>query len=242
MSKLFRKIRQKLLTENKFSKYLLYAIGEIVLVVLGIMIALQINGWNESKKDRIKEGILLNDLAKNIAINIQTFQNDIDLLQRWNHSSEIIMFTLQNKLGYSDTLRPHFHSARITKQNMVLSNVGYQAYKDQGLDIILNKNLSSEIIQLFEVIVPGTLSTNDLVNEIYPAWDNHIVQNFDFVHGQGLTPNDYESLFSDHYYISWIKAYSQGRRKLIATDEILIKECERVLSLLRDELVVKERS
>ena len=50
MIKFFRKIRQKLLSENKFSKYLLYAVGEIVLVVIGILIALQINNWNENRK------------------------------------------------------------------------------------------------------------------------------------------------------------------------------------------------
>lgn len=52
MIKFFRRIRQSLLTENKFSKYLLYAIGEITLVVIGILIALQINNWNNDKKDR----------------------------------------------------------------------------------------------------------------------------------------------------------------------------------------------
>ena len=50
MIKFFRKIRQKLLSENKFSKYLIYAIGEIILVVIGIMIALGINNWNENRK------------------------------------------------------------------------------------------------------------------------------------------------------------------------------------------------
>ncbi len=49
MIKFFRHIRKRLLTENKLSKYLLYAIGEIVLVVIGILIALQINNWNTSK-------------------------------------------------------------------------------------------------------------------------------------------------------------------------------------------------
>ncbi|MBO0323145.1 hypothetical protein J0X14_12630 [Muricauda sp. CAU 1633] len=53
MIKFFRKIRQKLLSENKFSKYLLYAVGEIVLVVIGILIALQVNNWNESRKNAI---------------------------------------------------------------------------------------------------------------------------------------------------------------------------------------------
>ena len=44
-----------MLTENKFSKYLIYAIGEIILVVIGIMIALSINNWNESKKGELRD-------------------------------------------------------------------------------------------------------------------------------------------------------------------------------------------
>lgn len=61
MIKFFRKIRQRLVTENplaeragKFSKYLIYAIGEIVLVVIGILIALQINNWNENRKTELR--------------------------------------------------------------------------------------------------------------------------------------------------------------------------------------------
>lgn len=55
MIKFFRTIRQKLLAENKLSRYLIYAIGEIILVVIGILIALQINNQNEAKKTREKE-------------------------------------------------------------------------------------------------------------------------------------------------------------------------------------------
>ncbi|MEH6746612.1 MAG: DUF6090 family protein [Maribacter arcticus] len=54
MIKFFRKIRQRLLTENKFSKYLLYAIGEILLVVIGILIALQINMWSDNRKAKVQ--------------------------------------------------------------------------------------------------------------------------------------------------------------------------------------------
>jgi len=67
MIKFFRKIRQRLLAENKISKYLLYAIGEIVLVIIGILIALQINNWNEENKERLVEKQryqnILNDLV-----------------------------------------------------------------------------------------------------------------------------------------------------------------------------------
>jgi hypothetical protein len=52
MIKFFRKIRRQLFSENKFSKYLLYAIGEILLVVIGILIALSINNWNEKGKKK----------------------------------------------------------------------------------------------------------------------------------------------------------------------------------------------
>ncbi len=55
MIKFFSKIRQKLLIENRFNKYLLYAIGEIILVVIGILIALQINTWSENKKIKTEE-------------------------------------------------------------------------------------------------------------------------------------------------------------------------------------------
>lgn len=66
MINFFRKIRKKLLTENKFSKYIIYALGEIILVVIGILIALQINNWNESKKERVQEQKYLIEIRKNL--------------------------------------------------------------------------------------------------------------------------------------------------------------------------------
>jgi len=62
MIKFFRNIRKTLMTEGKTSKYLKYAIGEIVLVVIGILIALQINNWNEYRKLKKVELDLLYDL------------------------------------------------------------------------------------------------------------------------------------------------------------------------------------
>nr|WP_299339613.1 DUF6090 family protein [Allomuricauda sp.] len=66
MIKFFRRIRQKLLSENKFSKYLLYAIGEIVLVVIGILIALQVNDWNEERKSLDKEQQYLTEIKNSL--------------------------------------------------------------------------------------------------------------------------------------------------------------------------------
>jgi len=73
MIKFFRKIRQKLLQENRFSKYLLYAIGEIVLVVIGILIALQINNWNERRKTNQNIKIYHQNLIENLQADIEEF-------------------------------------------------------------------------------------------------------------------------------------------------------------------------
>ena len=75
MIKFFRKIRQKLLSENKFSKYLLYAFGEIVLVVIGILIALQINNLNEKRIASEQSRIYLKNLDEEINQNIRIIES-----------------------------------------------------------------------------------------------------------------------------------------------------------------------
>jgi hypothetical protein len=69
MIKLFRNIRKNLLNEGKTTKYFKYAIGEIVLVVIGILIALQINTWNEDRKTRQSEQLILNNLKSEMLAN-----------------------------------------------------------------------------------------------------------------------------------------------------------------------------
>ena len=66
MIKFFRHIRKSLLMENKISTYLKYAIGEIVLVVIGILIALQINNWNESKIEHLEERTYYKNIQRQI--------------------------------------------------------------------------------------------------------------------------------------------------------------------------------
>ncbi|MCP9200838.1 DUF6090 family protein [Gramella sp. GC03-9] len=81
--KFFRRIRQKLLSENKFSKYLVYAIGEIVLVVIGILIALGINNYNQEQILRKKEQVYLNGLKDEF----QTSKRKLTELISVNHAN-----------------------------------------------------------------------------------------------------------------------------------------------------------
>jgi len=66
MTKFFRTIRQQMLSNDKVSRYIIYALGEIVLVVIGILIALQINNWNESEKIKQQEQIILKNILEDL--------------------------------------------------------------------------------------------------------------------------------------------------------------------------------
>lgn len=82
MIKLFRNIRQNLLTEGKTTKYLKYAIGEIILVVIGILIALQINNWNNDNIERELELNMLSEILTNLEKDVFNFNSKITINEK----------------------------------------------------------------------------------------------------------------------------------------------------------------
>jgi len=119
MIKFFRNIRQKLLLEGKTANYLKYAIGEIVLVVFGILIALQFNNWNNNQKDKKLEKRYLSDIIQDLkadSIAIADFKKESDeqvrtknkLVDYYNgqsfaHDSLVLYFDAQWKPVYNFT-------------------------------------------------------------------------------------------------------------------------------------------
>ncbi|WP_406685358.1 DUF6090 family protein [Seonamhaeicola sp. MEBiC1930] len=78
MIKFFRKIRKQLLDENKVGKYLKYAIGEIILVMIGILLALQVNTWNSNRELKKEELKIMKSLHKEFSTNLIKFDNKFD--------------------------------------------------------------------------------------------------------------------------------------------------------------------
>ena len=94
MIKFFRKIRKNLLSENKFSKYLIYAIGEIVLVMIGILLALSVSNWNTERQENEANTRLLKKLDSELQLNIDR----LSFLK--NHESGYV-----NKIKRSDSIQ-----------------------------------------------------------------------------------------------------------------------------------------
>lgn len=100
MIKFFRHIRKTLISENKMAKYFKYAIGEILLVMIGILLALQVNNWNEERKNRDLERIYLKDVHEDFTANKTQFNN--------------VLNSFREQLRISDSLSKLFP---ITDQN-----------------------------------------------------------------------------------------------------------------------------
>jgi len=83
MSRFFHKIRQKLLAKNRLTRYLIYALGEVVLVVIGILIALQINTWNNARVDNERERDYIEKLKVQLNGNIRTVDDEIVKIESW---------------------------------------------------------------------------------------------------------------------------------------------------------------
>lgn len=144
-----RKIRQSLIESGAARKYLLYAIGEIALVVIGILMALQINNWNEQRKDKEKEKEVLQEIRNNIELNSQRFLQEIGEEESVVHSIDVIQYNFIHQKVYHDSLEFHFMNAGYWPA-LVIKSSGYQALKSQGIELIRSKELRQSIVDLYE--------------------------------------------------------------------------------------------
>ena len=149
MIQFFRKIRFNLMEKNKTGKYLKYAIGEIVLVVIGILIALQINNWNELNKERASEKIILNEIRDNLKFDLKDFESNIANLQNKAISSKSILKILESNSDYNDSIGYFFFYLKTYPHFSNKSN-GYNLLQSKGLDIIQNDSIRKSITDLYE--------------------------------------------------------------------------------------------
>lgn len=155
MIKFFRKIRQKTLTENKFSKYLLYAIGEIILVVIGILIALQINTWNEQRKDKVKEQEILKRLRKEFMSNRSQLLEKTESKKDINKKcTRLLTFYNEPEKAELDSIFAYLGSVIPTTfdpiQNDLVRSGNIEIIESEELKQLLI-NWSTDVVQLKEV-------------------------------------------------------------------------------------------
>ena len=237
MLRFFHQIRQRLLTENRFSKYLLYAVGEIVLVMVGILLALQVNTWNEERKDRILEKEVLISLKQTLESNVSILEERVSYFNTALESGKIIMEVIDSNLPYNDSLGFHFSRAVNGYGGAdVISSVGFEALKSSGFSLIMNKTLKNDILKLFETTYRNLISVDNTFLRYNPYYKEVVGRLFYQDKAFSLKPYDYNSLFGSASFYSVLKDYHFNCGWMKEETIQGLSETRRVLQLINEEL------
>lgn len=173
MIKFFRLIRQQLLTDNKFSKYLLYAIGEIILVVIGILVALSLNNWNQNRIEIKKEINSLKNLSLDLEEQAALLDTYIMLESTFYNAGHQILKHYEKHKGFLkiDSILPNLNSLA-TRNTFNPINTTYEELIATGnIRIIQNETIKREIIRYYNALERTTLvitsNNTNLVDGIF---------------------------------------------------------------------------
>lgn len=247
MISLLRKIRQKLLSEGKITNYLKYAIGEILLVVIGILIALQINNWNENRKDNLLEQTFLIKLKYNLQDDIALYQDRIKLNTEIINHLDTSLIILQNYKSYAtEDLQEHlrhirffhrFNTNRTTFDNLLSSG---------RLDIIRNDSLTQELFLYYREVSQNQESLAESVDTYSRNTFVPSLLEFDFLDNAldinskpkkstfGLKP--LQSYVENPEIVNHISHKMMLVRGVIKAYTQQIKNAERIISLIDSEI------
>jgi hypothetical protein len=179
MIKIFRHIRQNLIMENKTSKYFKYAIGEILLVVIGILIALSINNWNQNRINKQNEKLILNELHKEFISN----KIQLDTVLFVNKRSFQSVKYLQSKLPIDmekinlDSLAYHLYYMGYTYTFNPSKGVTNALMNSSTFNLISNGELRQLLIRWDDVVTDfqeeEIYAHNNYVNHLKPFEKKH---------------------------------------------------------------------
>jgi len=204
MIKFFRRIRYDLMEKNKTGKYLKYAIGEIILVVIGILIALQINNWNEQRKDRTREQIVLKQLEEDYQANL------MQLEEKMTTREKILVSAVQ--------LLRYFDKRDGVVRDSVIKNLA-NTFHDPTYDPIQNDLTSSANLILIRNHRLKRLLSNwssDVVGvrEIEVTWSNSVNGEFDLILSElGLGRDVSNSFMNDSQHL-WLLDHNEESYKI----------------------------
>ena len=184
MIKFFRHIRQNLLIENKTSKYFKYAIGEIILVVIGILIALQINNWNENRLNSNKEIAILANIHKEFKQNKKQLDSVVKQHQFVYTNCEKIIkkfpITSQPTKAELDSLSYQLYwSYGGTTFNPSQTSINALS-STSSFDIIKNETLRDLLISWNDLITDYQEEEFRALEHMTEQYDPYMSKNFDF--------------------------------------------------------------
>lgn len=232
MIKFLRKMRFELMETNKTGRYVTYALGEIILVVIGILIALQINNWNEDFKNQKKEKAFLMNLKADFiadSIRLETIEEKLKNAVQYKKVFENYLINLPTD---KDSVNAHLlNQYGILIDFIPNSTTVDELINSNGFNLISNSVLRRKILTLYN-------QYDDLILKLKIGQEkgqtviNYVSKIVNDVNN--ITENEILSLLEDKYYVN------QTRMNYLYTQlmavETSLQYCSESLKLLRNEL------
>ncbi|MBK7944595.1 MAG: hypothetical protein IPJ85_04470 [Flavobacteriales bacterium] len=226
MPRIFNAIRQRLLKESRLTRYLIYAVGEILLVVVGILIALNINNASAERKTRGKELALLQEMQKNLRADLRDVRYNVAGNKGRIRANEAVLKALQDRAPLDDSLKYHFGNI-LGNYQISENTAAWENLKSVGIDLISDDILRNAISALYSMKyvylenVEKGLDDGYQWNHIYPQVLEHLNVEAMWV---SATPVDHERLMDDRKFEEilkmnlFIRKYMQERYEAMEHD------------------------
>ena len=236
MIRFFRNIRQKLAAENKVMAYMRYAIGEIILVVIGILIALQVNNWNENRKDTKFEHEILTLIDQNLEQDSVALSSELSDTKLAIHLTDRLLEQVALK-NYGDSL--NFWMGKIISFERFRSqSSAYEMLKAKGLENISDKTLQMALISYYdENLFRVYQDLNDVEFSFNNDWVPILKQDFKDYHWSGYCqPVNSEEFFKKPSTITLFKLYKDNRSGLVSGEENALNKIFEIRKLIKKDI------
>lgn len=220
-----------MLADGNLKRYLIYAVGEIILIVTGILLALQINNWNEANKSNRKEQIFLQKLHEELISNASILKKDIAYNEQMIDRIEYILQHFHNDLTCSDSFA-HLLPMMTWTYQLTLVSSAFESLKSSGFDIIKSNQLKLKIIALFD---HEYSSATQWINEL--SIEKHREFRAVFIgFPRGDIAHNYEVILADDRLYNLLVTYKGWKEALGNRVTILLNNTNQLRALVQDEL------
>ena len=187
MIRFLRQIRLNSLFESKMGRYMVYGLGEILLVVIGILIALQVNNWNEQRKNRTYEITLLGEAKEAMASDIKILSQRLSYLTRVQKVIRTLSIMKNDRSYPTDSLSYYLNRVHDYGTTLTVNTSAYEAIKSGGLDRITNTQIRNNLSELYGHTLGDSESW---INEVFRRELFKRTDLFYKVFGFKVTPDD----------------------------------------------------
>ena len=253
MINFFRRIRQKLLSDGKTGKYLKYAFGEIMLVVIGILIALQINNWNENRKVQKLEIQVYTELKSDLLQTRNDINETISKHKEIFKSSQQLITDIYDKQSNSTTIYNSLTSSSAEFQ-IIPKTSAFENLKNIGLNTLSNDSLRIAITNLFQLnlkrledelgMKQAEFNISKLIQPFlfkYLTVDYTQPAKYGFIHSDSISIkklriDNYDKFLIDNDLMKALQLALFNRGKIIDEEIETMKEVDNVIYGIEEEL------